>query len=77
MLATLALPTIAFMVEFDVEHVDGAVEALQAGELLRDVCPEVFGYLDVAALDHDFGGGGVLRLIGGVSQHRGGIRGLA
>jgi hypothetical protein len=32
-LTVLALATIAFVVEFDVEEVDGAVEALEARQL--------------------------------------------
>lgn len=65
------------MVEFDVEHVDGAVEPLQAGEFLRDVDAEMIGHLDVAALHDDLclrGRGG--RLVD-ISQHLGRIHGLA
>jgi hypothetical protein len=56
-LAGLSLPTVAFVVEFDIEQVDGAVESLQASEFLRDVDAEVVGNFDVATLDHDLGGG--------------------
>jgi hypothetical protein len=43
MLAGLALAAVAFVVELDVEQVDGSVESLQAGEFLRDVDAEVVG----------------------------------
>lgn len=56
-LAVLALPAIAFVVEFDVEQVDGAVEALEASQLLGDIGSEVIGNFDVAALDDDLGVG--------------------
>jgi hypothetical protein len=54
-LAVLPLASVAFVVEFDVEQVDGAVEALEARQLLGDVDAEVVGNLDVAALDDDLG----------------------
>ena len=55
MLAVLALAPVLLVVEFDVEQVDGAIEALQSSELLGNVDAEVFGDLDVAALDDDVG----------------------
>ncbi len=55
-LAGLALATVALVVEFDIEQVDGSVESLQAGEFLRDVDAEVVGDFDVAAFDDDLGG---------------------
>ena len=54
-LTVLALTAVALMLELDVEEVDGAVKPLEAGQLLRHIDAEVFGDLDVAALDHDFG----------------------
>ncbi len=63
-LTVLALAPVALMVEFDVEEVDGAVESFQAGQFLGDVDAEVFGNLDVAALDDDLGvGRGFGRLV--------------
>jgi hypothetical protein len=56
-LAILPLPPVALVVEFDVEQVNGAVEPLEASQLLRDVGAEVVGYLDVAPLDDDLGAG--------------------
>lgn len=57
-LTGLTLAAVAFVLEFDVEEVDGFVEAFQPGEFLRDVHPEVVGNLDVTALEDDLGGGG-------------------
>ncbi len=54
-LARLALATVALVVEFDIEQVDGSVESLQAGEFLRDVDAEVVGNFDVATFDDDLG----------------------
>ncbi len=54
-LAGLALAPVAFVVEFDVEQIDGSVESLQAGEFLRDVDTEVVRDFDVAAFDDDLG----------------------
>jgi hypothetical protein len=54
-LTGLALASVGFVVEFDVEQVDSSVEPLQAGEFLRDVDAEVVGDLDVAAFDDDLG----------------------
>ena len=54
-LTGFALATVAFVVEFDVEEIDGLVESLQAGEFLRDVDAEMIGDLDVAALEYDLG----------------------
>ena len=45
MLTVLPLAPILFVVELDVEEVDGAVESFQAGQLLGDVSTEVVGYL--------------------------------
>ena len=61
-LAVLPLATVAFVVEFDVEQVDGPIEALQARQLLCDVEAEVVGNLDVAALDDDLGAAARLRV---------------
>jgi hypothetical protein len=54
-LTILALAAVAFVLELDVEEVDGAVKPLETGQLLRYVDAEVFGDLDVAALDHNLG----------------------
>ena len=58
MLTVLTLAPILFVVEFDVEEVDGAVEPFQAGQLLGDVVAEVVGNFDVATRDHHLGVGG-------------------
>jgi hypothetical protein len=55
-LTGLTLAAVAFMIEFDVEQVDGSVEPFQSGEFLGDIDAEVIGDLDVAALEHDLGG---------------------
>ena len=55
MLTGLALAPVAFVVELDVEQIDGSVESLQASEFLRDVDAEVVGDFDVAAFDDDLG----------------------
>ena len=62
-LTGLTLATVAFMIELDIEQVDGSVEPLQSSEFLRDIDAEVVGDLDVAAFVHDLGGrlGGVRR----------------
>jgi hypothetical protein len=49
------LATVAFVVELDVEQIDGSVESLQTGEFLRNVDAEVVGDFDVAAFDDDLG----------------------
>src|SRR6202012_1424868 len=46
-LTRLTLATVAFVLEFDVEQVDGPVEPFSTGELLRDVDAEVIRNLDV------------------------------
>ena len=55
-LTGLTLATVAFVLELDVEQVDGLVEPFQSGEFLRDIDAEVIRNLDVAALDDDLGG---------------------
>ncbi len=79
-LAGLALATVAFVVEFDVEQVDGSVESLEAGEFLRDVDAEVVRDFDVAALDDDLGACGRFVLVDvdrRFSQKLSGIHGLS
>jgi hypothetical protein len=69
-LAALPLAAVALVVEFDVEHVDGPVEAFEPSELLRDIGPEVVWHLDVATLHHHLcaGGFGLIHHFGGIHE---------
>ncbi len=53
LLAGFSLASIIGVLEFDVEQANRAVQPLHAGQLLRDVNPEMVWNLDVTALDHD------------------------
>lgn len=53
LLAGFSLASIIGVLELDIEQANRAVQSLHAGQLLRDVNPEMVWNFDVTPLDHD------------------------